>query len=210
MKTKFENIEQELKNCQEGCNTKIDSLGEKIDDTLTESISILKNDYDSKIEEVKSLVELLKQENVSALESIEARLERKSNEKITVVNTELVEKINYICDASAKREEELLEKMEDMSKAVDFVNKKMECINVQLDDVQEKMYDFEQNKRNNLIFYGVAGEDKENRDDLRLKISKLLRLHYNMKRDIPVTKVSRMMTGNISLQLLTFYNGAWS
>ena len=95
-----------------------------------------------------------------------------------------------------------MEKMDDMAKAVDFINKKMECINVQLDDVQEKMYDFEQNKRNNLIFYGVAGEDKESRDDLRLKISKLLRLHYNMKRDIPVTKVSRMMTGNITRQIL--------
>ena len=28
-------------------------------------------------------------------------------------------------------------------------------------------YDFEQNKRNNLIFYGVPGEERENRDDLR-------------------------------------------
>ena len=198
----MENIELELKNCQEGSNTKIDNLGEKIDETLTESISVLKNDYDSKIEEVKSMLELFKQENVLALESIGTQLERKSNEKINEVNAELLGKINYICDASAKREEELIEKMDDMAKAVDFINKKMECINVQLDDVQEKMYDFEQNKRNNLIFYGVAGEDKESRDDLRLKISKLLRLHYNMKRDIPVTKVSRMMTGNITRQIL--------
>ena len=28
-------------------------------------------------------------------------------------------------------------------------------------------YDFEQNKRNNLIFYGVPGEERESRDDLR-------------------------------------------
>ena len=31
----------------------------------------------------------------------------------------------------------------------------------------ELRYDFEQNKRNNLIFYGVPGEERENRDDLR-------------------------------------------
>ena len=28
-------------------------------------------------------------------------------------------------------------------------------------------YDFEQNKRNNLIFYGLPGEETESRDDLR-------------------------------------------
>ena len=28
-------------------------------------------------------------------------------------------------------------------------------------------YDFEQNKRNNLIFYGLPGEERESRDDLR-------------------------------------------
>ena len=28
-------------------------------------------------------------------------------------------------------------------------------------------YDFEQNKRNNLIFYGIPGEERETRDDLR-------------------------------------------
>ncbi len=32
---------------------------------------------------------------------------------------------------------------------------------------QEKMYDFEQNKRNNLIFYGLYQEFKENQETLR-------------------------------------------
>ena len=32
---------------------------------------------------------------------------------------------------------------------------------------QEKMYDFEQNKRNNLIFYGLNQEFKENQETLR-------------------------------------------
>ena len=30
-----------------------------------------------------------------------------------------------------------------------------------VDDINEKMYDFEVNKRNNLIFYGITGEQRE-------------------------------------------------
>ena len=30
-----------------------------------------------------------------------------------------------------------------------------------IDDINEKMYDFEVNKRNNLIFYGIVGEHRE-------------------------------------------------
>ena len=136
-----------------------------------------------------------KQENASHLEAIEDRMATKATDSINKVNADLIEKISYICDSSVKREEDIKEKMEEMSKGVEFINKKMECIDVQLDDVQEKMYDFEQNKRNNLIFYGVSGEERESRDELMTKITNLLRLHYNMKREIPVSKVSRMMTG---------------
>ena len=90
-------------------------------------------------------------------------------------------------------------------------------------------YDFEQNKRNNLIFYGIPGEERETRDDLRscgismwsfqlslikdktqlslyiwwkikllcsrIKIANLLRLHLNIRRELPISKASRMYTG---------------
>ena len=40
-------------------------------------------------------------------------------------------------------------------------------VQVKLLKVKDCRYDFEQNKRNNLIFYGVPGEERESRDDLR-------------------------------------------
>ena len=85
--------------------------------------------------------------------------------------------------------------MERVDDNIKSLNTKMENVLAQIDDVQEKMYDFEQNKRNNLIFYGVPGLDRENRDDLRIKISNLLKMRLNMRREIPVAKASRMMTG---------------
>ena len=32
------------------------------------------------------------------------------------------------------------------------------------DDISEKMYDFEQNKKNNLLFYGISNDSRETPD----------------------------------------------
>ena len=48
-----------------------------------------------------------------------------------------------------------------------------EQINVlfaRIDDIYEKLYEFEVNKKNNLIFYGIAGEHRETPSDLLLKV----------------------------------------
>jgi hypothetical protein len=142
-------------------------------------------------------LELFKQQNVTLLESMELKIETVVTEKVKKVNEELLQKLNHMYESSVEREEDIIQKIDNISNAVEFVNKKMSIINNQLDEVQEKMYDFEQNKRNNLIFYWVSGEEKEGRDELRVKILKLLRMYLNMKREIPVSKVSRMMTGMI-------------
>ena len=39
-----------------------------------------------------------------------------------------------------------------------------------IDDIYEKLYEFEVNKKNNLIFYGIAGEHRETPSDLLLKV----------------------------------------
>lgn len=41
-----------------------------------------------------------------------------------------------------------------------------------VDDINEKMYDFEANKRNNLIFYGIANEARETQPALLQKVIK--------------------------------------
>ena len=39
-----------------------------------------------------------------------------------------------------------------------------------VEDINEKMYDFEANKRNNLIFYGIPNEARETHSMLRQKV----------------------------------------
>ena len=46
-----------------------------------------------------------------------------------------------------------------------------------VDEINEKMYDFEANKRNNLIFYGIANETRETQPKLLQKATKLLSEH---------------------------------
>ena len=58
------------------------------------------------------------------------------------------------------------------------------------------MYDFEQNKKNNLIFYGVRGRSHENTDSLKRHLSDILRDHLNIRREVPIARATRIHTGN--------------
>ena len=59
------------------------------------------------------------------------------------------------------------------------------------------MYDFEQNKKNNLIFYGVRGRSHENTDSLKRHLSDILRDHLNIRREIPIARATRVHTGDL-------------
>ncbi len=57
------------------------------------------------------------------------------------------------------------------------------------------MYEFEQSKRNNLILYGLRGRPHENADSLRAHVLQLLRDNLNIRREIPVARANRIVTG---------------
>ena len=57
------------------------------------------------------------------------------------------------------------------------------------------MYEFEQNKKNNLILYGITTKHPETSESLRVRISNIFRDNLNIRRDVPVLKASRVHTG---------------
>ena len=116
-----------------------------------------------------------------------------------------MEHMTKIYHGSVNTEATLLKKIEDVEESVKNLNENFEAMTVQLEDVQEKMYDFEQNKKNNLIFYGVPGDNRESKDDLKHKISNLLKLRLNIRRDIPLVRASRMLTGTYIIVQKNFY-----
>ena len=46
----------------------------------------------------------------------------------------------------------------------------IETLFARIDDINEKMYEFETNKKNNLIFYGINGEQRETPAKLMMKV----------------------------------------
>ena len=55
--------------------------------------------------------------------------------------------------------------------------------------MNEKMYDFEQNKRNNLIFYGLPSDHEETPESLALSVQRLLKEKMLLKREMIITQV---------------------
>ena len=65
----------------------------------------------------------------------------------------------------------------------------LEAVMERVEEVNEKMYDFEANKRNNLIFYGLPNETREVQTALQQKITQIMKTTMGIRRDIPVLKV---------------------
>ena len=53
------------------------------------------------------------------------------------------------------------------------------------------MYDFEINKKNNLIFYGIPNEINEKEVHLTQKIKELIRNNMKIRRDMVITSATR-------------------
>ena len=61
--------------------------------------------------------------------------------------------------------------------------------------MHEKMYDFEQSKRNNLIFYGIQADENETNKTLANKILNIIKNVIGVKREMFLSEVSRLDTG---------------
>lgn len=69
----------------------------------------------------------------------------------------------------------------------------LETVMERVEEINEKMYDFEANKRNNLIFYGLPNESREVQSALQQKITQIIRTNMGIRRDIPVAKVMEVV-----------------
>ena len=72
---------------------------------------------------------------------------------------------------------------------------KIDSIDQGLAELNEKIHEFEQNKRNNLIFYGLNNEAKETPEMLLAKIQSIIRVTLGVRREIPIPKVVRVYNG---------------
>ena len=64
------------------------------------------------------------------------------------------------------------------------------------------MYEFEQNKKNNLILYGVTARRPETSENLKNTIANLFRDHLNIRRELGIQKATRILQGEFLVILL--------
>ena len=83
-----------------------------------------------------------------------------------------------------------------MDDRLNSMTAKMEAITGVYDDLHEKMHELDKTRKNNLLFYGIKPDFlPEIQSQLEQKIHEVMRFNLHISRDVPVTKISRMISG---------------
>ena len=70
----------------------------------------------------------------------------------------------------------------------------LDTLSSKVSQMNEKMYDFEQNKRNNLIFYGMTQDAGETPETLAINVQKLIKEKMLLRREMNITQVRRTIS----------------
>jgi len=116
-------------------------------------------------------------------------------QKVKDIKVEAQGKMQALLTATKEQRREYKSKFVDMDVEFSRMRERLETMNLILDDIQEKMYEFEQNKKNNIILHGVTTKHPETSESLRKRIVDIFRDNLNIRRDVPVTRASRIHTG---------------
>ena len=159
-----------------------------------------------------------KNEKGSTIEDTLAKLQTKLTEfedKTEKKNKDLEEKVQSLADkvysmdgTSQEENEEFTEKFKLLEENVTKFHDRIELTTTMIETIQEKMYDFETNKKNNLIFNGLPSEVRETPAKLLSTMQDIIKTKMNISRDIGIGSASRILTGPTMLGcrpvLLTF------
>jgi len=119
-----------------------------------------------------------------------------SVEDILLKEKERLDKLQQISGMSMMDvERKFDEKDEEVDTRIDSLTDQLDELKSSMENVHEKMYDYEASKKNNLIFYGIPKEDKETAKTLILKIKSIIQNRLNIKRYISISGACRLFSG---------------
>ena len=80
-------------------------------------------------------------------------------------------------------------------KVTELTNK-VDAITGVYEDINEKMFEIDKTRKNNLLFYGIKPDFlPEIQTQLEKKVHEIMRYNLHINRNVPVVKIARMMTG---------------
>ena len=144
----------------------IAKLDEKFEAFKEDNVNSLA-EKDARIEELKlketelnEVIERNKEESSKELDNIRINIEETVERKVEDIRRDLLKSV-----------EELSVKISAASSGSSGTEARIQDLVDRVESIQEKMYDFEVNKRNNLLFYNIREEKRETPSDLYTKAS---------------------------------------
>ena len=132
----------------------------------------------------------------SELRALRDKLERLENGLLT--ERERLDQLQQISGLSLIDVERKLDlKDEEVESRIESLSGQLADLKHTMENVHDKMFDFESDKKNNLIFYGIPREERESGKTLILKIKNLITTRLNIRRYIALTSATRLLTGRI-------------
>merc|ERR1712106_178297 len=208
---------QALGNTLESVTEKNNEMHTEIAETHKKSLGELRQEVFSQVMVVKEISKGVQEEFNDKLETLSTILddEKTSNKQKIEEVREALDGIDM--DIKSKMDattENLLSKIHTEVKQngegkygidleISVVKDMLESLGSRVTQMNEKMYDFEQNKRNNLIFYGVPNDPSETSESLAHNMQRILKDTMMLKREIVITQASRDDTGPV---IVTFEN----
>ena len=135
-------------------------------DDVNDNLGEVKKHLACKIDEVSSKVLENEKSNVEMHEHL--------NNSVKGLEETLIKKIDDKIDNLIERQDTLFKSMEEsrqaQNQAVDFFKNDARDLIEKVNEVSEKIMDFEKNKRNNLILFGIPDDPKESPSSLDGKV----------------------------------------
>ena len=124
----------------------------------------------AKNNELKSVLE----DNILKVTEKVDLIDSKNQEAVADLNMRIEQRLESLSGSFVSNIQNLSGQMDSES---NFNEKTKEQINIlfsRIDDIHEKLYEFEISKKNNLIFYGITGDHREKPSELMSKVCRNL------------------------------------
>ena len=165
------------------------------------------------INEKAVALEQIFNDNIAKLAEKMETIDSKNQESVNNLSLNMEERIESLRGNFVNNIQNLSGQMESESSFNENTKEQINILFSRIDDIHEKLYEFETSKKNNLIFYGISGEHRETPSELMAKvlpgdmeashlfsafqITAILKTTLSLRRDIVITKAARIQTGEI-------------
>ena len=126
-------------------------------------------------------LEQLFNDNIAKLAEKMETIDSKNQESVNNLNLNMEERIESLQGNFVNNIQNLSGQMESESSFNENTKDQINILFSRIDDIHEKLYEFETSKKNNLIFYGIPNEAHEKESKLIMKVRELIKASMKVK-----------------------------